>query len=175
MGHGARAQRSRHARDRPLPLLHAPDGNAIAATHGRRRGVLDVLGLRESVLQEEVDLGNAHFRTSLPNRRGLSSPGRTSLHAGSPKRGRIGFVSGSEGLRRWNGQHGSGHRWRAARGRVRIEIRAQSNPLADRLGYRHFFLFVVVVSIPSIIAAWLAPFPNTPDTDSGAGDDGAQA
>jgi PAT family beta-lactamase induction signal transducer AmpG len=58
---------------------------------------------------------------------------------------------------------------------VLVPTQMVSGPLADRLGYRHFFLVVVVVSIPSIIAAWLAPFPNTPDADSNAGDDGGQA
>jgi PAT family beta-lactamase induction signal transducer AmpG len=54
---------------------------------------------------------------------------------------------------------------------VLVPTQMVSGPLADRLGYRHFFLVVVIVSIPSIIAAWLAPFPNTPDADSGAGND----
>jgi PAT family beta-lactamase induction signal transducer AmpG len=55
---------------------------------------------------------------------------------------------------------------------VLVPTQMVSGPLADRFGYRHFFLFVVVVSIPSIIAAWLAPFPNTPDVGSDAGDGG---
>jgi PAT family beta-lactamase induction signal transducer AmpG len=54
---------------------------------------------------------------------------------------------------------------------VLVPTQMVSGPLADRLGYKHFFLVVVVVSIPSIIAAWLAPFPNTPDADSGADND----
>jgi MFS transporter, PAT family, beta-lactamase induction signal transducer AmpG len=41
-----------------------------------------------------------------------------------------------------------------------------SGRLADWLGYRHFFILVLVASIPSLIAAWLAPFPNPPDVDS---------
>jgi len=41
-----------------------------------------------------------------------------------------------------------------------------SGPLADWLGYRHFFILVLVMSIPSLFAAWLAPFPNPPDLDS---------
>jgi MFS transporter, PAT family, beta-lactamase induction signal transducer AmpG len=40
-----------------------------------------------------------------------------------------------------------------------------SGPLADRMGYKSFFLFVVVASIPSIIAAWKAPFPNPTDVE----------
>jgi PAT family beta-lactamase induction signal transducer AmpG len=55
---------------------------------------------------------------------------------------------------------------------VLVPAQVVSGPLADRLGYRHFFLLVVVVSIPSIIAAWRAPFPNTPDADSDARDPG---
>jgi PAT family beta-lactamase induction signal transducer AmpG len=53
---------------------------------------------------------------------------------------------------------------------VLVPTQMVSGPLAEKLGYRAFFLFVVVVSIPSIIAAWLAPFPNPPD-DQGDGDD----
>jgi PAT family beta-lactamase induction signal transducer AmpG len=40
-----------------------------------------------------------------------------------------------------------------------------SGPLADRMGYKSFFLFVVFASIPSIIAAWKAPFPNPTDVE----------
>jgi PAT family beta-lactamase induction signal transducer AmpG len=40
-----------------------------------------------------------------------------------------------------------------------------SGRLADWMGYRHFFIFVLVASIPSVIAAWKAPFPNPPDVD----------
>jgi MFS transporter, PAT family, beta-lactamase induction signal transducer AmpG len=47
---------------------------------------------------------------------------------------------------------------------VLVPTQMISGPLADRLGYRVFFLVVVVVSIPSIIAAWLAPFPNEAPT-----------
>ncbi len=50
-----------------------------------------------------------------------------------------------------------------------------SGKLADWLGYRHFFIFVLVLSIPSLIAAWLAPFPNPPDIDDGEGEAGAGA
>jgi PAT family beta-lactamase induction signal transducer AmpG len=52
---------------------------------------------------------------------------------------------------------------------VLVPTQMVSGPLADKLGYRAFFLFVVVVSIPSVIAAWLAPFPNPRDDE---GDDG---
>jgi PAT family beta-lactamase induction signal transducer AmpG len=47
---------------------------------------------------------------------------------------------------------------------VLVPTQMISGPLADRLGYRAFFLVVVLVSIPSIIAAWLAPFPNEAPT-----------
>jgi PAT family beta-lactamase induction signal transducer AmpG len=40
-----------------------------------------------------------------------------------------------------------------------------SGKLADWLGYRNFFIFVLIASLPSIIAAWKAPFPNPSDTD----------
>lgn len=46
---------------------------------------------------------------------------------------------------------------------VLVPTQMASGPLADWLGYKHFFVFVLIASIPSIIAAWLAPFPNTQD------------
>jgi PAT family beta-lactamase induction signal transducer AmpG len=45
---------------------------------------------------------------------------------------------------------------------VLIPTQASSGWIADRIGYANFFIFVMVASIPSVIAAWLAPFPNTP-------------
>jgi PAT family beta-lactamase induction signal transducer AmpG len=48
---------------------------------------------------------------------------------------------------------------------VLIPTQAVSGKLADWMGYRHFFIFVLVASIPSVIAAWKAPFPNPPDVD----------
>lgn len=41
-----------------------------------------------------------------------------------------------------------------------IPTQMASGPLAEILGYRSFFLFVMVASIPSLIAAWFAPFPD---------------
>jgi PAT family beta-lactamase induction signal transducer AmpG len=38
-----------------------------------------------------------------------------------------------------------------------------SGPLADWMGYRTYFLFVMVASIPSVVAAWRAPFPDPAD------------
>jgi PAT family beta-lactamase induction signal transducer AmpG len=46
---------------------------------------------------------------------------------------------------------------------VLIPTQMASGPLADALGYKSFFLFVLLASIPSIIAAWRAPFPNAID------------
>jgi MFS transporter, PAT family, beta-lactamase induction signal transducer AmpG len=43
---------------------------------------------------------------------------------------------------------------------VLIPTQMASGPLADALGYQAFFLFVLVASIPSLVAAWFAPFPH---------------
>jgi PAT family beta-lactamase induction signal transducer AmpG len=51
---------------------------------------------------------------------------------------------------------------------VLIPTQMASGPLADSLGYRAFFLFVLAASIPSVIAAWLAPFPNALEADARA-------
>jgi PAT family beta-lactamase induction signal transducer AmpG len=48
---------------------------------------------------------------------------------------------------------------------VLVPTQSMSGYIADRLGYRNFFIFVLVASIPSIIAAWWAPFPNAPDSE----------
>jgi PAT family beta-lactamase induction signal transducer AmpG len=45
---------------------------------------------------------------------------------------------------------------------VLIPTQASSGWIADAIGYKSFFLFVMFASIPSVIAAWFAPFPNTP-------------
>ena len=42
---------------------------------------------------------------------------------------------------------------------VLVPTQMVSGPVADWLGYQSFFLFVLVASIPSIFAAWRAPFP----------------
>jgi MFS transporter, PAT family, beta-lactamase induction signal transducer AmpG len=47
-----------------------------------------------------------------------------------------------------------------------------SGKLADWLGYKNYFIFVLIASIPSLIAAWKAPFPNPPDIDDDAGEPG---
>ncbi|MEM7151712.1 MAG: MFS transporter [Myxococcota bacterium] len=48
---------------------------------------------------------------------------------------------------------------------VLVPTQMASGPLADWLGYRHFFIFVMVATIPSLIAAWFAPFPNPQSSD----------
>lgn len=52
---------------------------------------------------------------------------------------------------------------------VLIPTQMASGPLADWLGYKAFFIFVAIASIPSIIAAWLAPFPNAAVPAEGGG------
>ena len=51
---------------------------------------------------------------------------------------------------------------------VLVPTQMVSGPLADLLGYRNFFILVLVASIPSIVAAWLAPFPNAADAEAPA-------
>jgi PAT family beta-lactamase induction signal transducer AmpG len=55
---------------------------------------------------------------------------------------------------------------------VLVPTQAISGPIADWLGYKNFFIFVLIASIPSIIAAWKAPFPNPSDVDDEAGGGG---
>jgi PAT family beta-lactamase induction signal transducer AmpG len=43
---------------------------------------------------------------------------------------------------------------------VLVPTQMASGPLAQWLGYKGFFVFVLVASIPSVVAAWFAPFPN---------------
>ncbi|MFV8752897.1 MFS transporter [Nannocystaceae bacterium ST9] len=43
---------------------------------------------------------------------------------------------------------------------VLVPTQMASGPLADWLGYRAYFVFVVVATIPSLVAAKLAPFPR---------------
>lgn len=42
-----------------------------------------------------------------------------------------------------------------------------SGKLEEWLGYRHFFIFVLVASIIPIVLAWFAPFPHDPDAPAG--------
>jgi PAT family beta-lactamase induction signal transducer AmpG len=48
---------------------------------------------------------------------------------------------------------------------VLVPTQSLSGMIADKLGYRNYFIFVLVASIPSILAAWRAPFPNAPDSE----------
>lgn len=43
---------------------------------------------------------------------------------------------------------------------VLVPTQSASGWLADELGYKNFFIFVMIASIPSVIAAWKAPFPH---------------
>lgn len=43
---------------------------------------------------------------------------------------------------------------------VIVPLQAVSGPLADHVGYRVFFIIVCFAAIPSLVAAWLAPFPQ---------------
>jgi PAT family beta-lactamase induction signal transducer AmpG len=51
---------------------------------------------------------------------------------------------------------------------VLIPTQTASGPLAHALGYRAFFLVVMLASIPSVIAAWLAPFPRSEEDNDEA-------
>jgi PAT family beta-lactamase induction signal transducer AmpG len=52
---------------------------------------------------------------------------------------------------------------------VLIPTQMASGPLADWMGYKAFFIFVMFASIPSIFAAWFAPFPQTEDPNADVG------
>ena len=43
---------------------------------------------------------------------------------------------------------------------VLVPTQSASGYIADHLGYKNYFVFVAIVSIPSILAAWFAPFPR---------------
>jgi PAT family beta-lactamase induction signal transducer AmpG len=52
---------------------------------------------------------------------------------------------------------------------VLVPTQAASGFIADSLGYKSYFVFVAIVSIPSILAAWFAPFPREePAPEAGA-------
>ena len=44
-----------------------------------------------------------------------------------------------------------------------VPTQAISGPLADHLGYKTYFIVVMFAAIPSLLAAWFAPFPRKPD------------
>jgi len=49
---------------------------------------------------------------------------------------------------------------------VLVPLQMASGPLADHFGYKTFFIIVCFAAIPSLIAAWFAPFPRGEGTDS---------
>jgi PAT family beta-lactamase induction signal transducer AmpG len=51
---------------------------------------------------------------------------------------------------------------------VLVPTQMGSGYIADHLGYRNYFVFVAIVSIPSILAAWFAPFPREEPAAEGA-------
>jgi PAT family beta-lactamase induction signal transducer AmpG len=51
---------------------------------------------------------------------------------------------------------------------VLIPTQSASGYLADLLGYKHYFVFVTIASIPSVFAAWFAPFPREEPEPGGA-------
>ncbi len=58
---------------------------------------------------------------------------------------------------------------------VLIPTQMASGPLADWLGYQTFFVFVMFASLPSILAAWFAPFPDPPASAEGTTPEPARA
>jgi PAT family beta-lactamase induction signal transducer AmpG len=48
---------------------------------------------------------------------------------------------------------------------VLVPTQMASGPLADTMGFRSYFLFVFIAAIPSLAAAWFAPFPQSESTD----------
>jgi MFS transporter, PAT family, beta-lactamase induction signal transducer AmpG len=58
---------------------------------------------------------------------------------------------------------------------VLIPTQMASGPLADWLGYQSFFVFVMFASVPSVLAAWFAPFPDPPASAEGTPSEPARA
>lgn len=52
---------------------------------------------------------------------------------------------------------------------VLIPTQMASGPLADWLGFKAFFLLVIIASIPSVIGAYIAPFPHKVEPGKSAG------
>jgi MFS transporter, PAT family, beta-lactamase induction signal transducer AmpG len=48
---------------------------------------------------------------------------------------------------------------------VLVPTQMASGPLADSMGFKSYFLFVFIAAVPSLAAAWLAPFPQSESTD----------
>ena len=49
---------------------------------------------------------------------------------------------------------------------VLVPLQMASGPMADHFGYKTFFIIVCFAAIPSLIAAWLAPFPRGDGTEA---------
>ncbi|MBN2531079.1 MAG: hypothetical protein JXR76_32135 [Deltaproteobacteria bacterium] len=56
---------------------------------------------------------------------------------------------------------------------ILVPTQMVSGPMADSMGFRDYFMFVMVACIPSLIAAWLAPFPQlkAPNEDMSVDDE----
>lgn len=52
---------------------------------------------------------------------------------------------------------------------VLIPTQMASGPMADAMGFKLFFLVVILASIPSVIAAYFAPFPHKVEAGAGGG------
>jgi PAT family beta-lactamase induction signal transducer AmpG len=48
---------------------------------------------------------------------------------------------------------------------VLVPTQMASGPLADSMGFKSFFLFVFIAAVPSLAAAWFAPFPQSDSAD----------
>jgi hypothetical protein len=48
---------------------------------------------------------------------------------------------------------------------VLVPTQMASGPLADSMGFKSYFLFVFVAAVPSLAAAWFAPFPQSESKD----------
>src|SRR5262245_6069114 len=48
---------------------------------------------------------------------------------------------------------------------VLVPTQMASGPLADSMGFKSFFLFVFIAAVPSLAAAWFAPFPQSESAD----------
>ena len=48
---------------------------------------------------------------------------------------------------------------------VLVPTQMVSGPLADSMGFRPYFWLVTAAALPSLIAAWFAPFPHSPGSD----------
>ena len=49
-----------------------------------------------------------------------------------------------------------------------VRMSMLSGLVQEKLGYQHFFIFCLIASIPSVVAAWFAPFHVKEDTVPGA-------